>query len=551
MSSLVRQIGRYQVESEIGRGGMGVVYRAVDPLLGRTVAIKTIRLSKLAEPEERAELEKRLVREARSAGALGHPSIVTVYDLVQEEDLTCIVMEFVEGQTLGHMLESGQALDNSVVLSFLRQTGAALDYAHRKGIVHRDVKPSNLMVQPGGTVKIADFGVARVSTTLQLTRTGMVMGTPYYMSPEQIQGKPLDGRTDQFSLAVTAYEVLTGRKPFTADTLTTLMYQIVHEDPVPAEKLNATLGVQVGTVLRKAMSKDPEARYATCGEFLGALEGACSAATGWRAPTVAVPVLAPVATPAATRLAAAPRRWALAVAGGVLMVLLAAGGYFAFRQFAVQEEPVPVEPAAEQTIPAPAAQPAPVAEVPAATAARNPPPEPSPPPMTAPTPVLRPKAAIERGRAPKPPATGPPKQTRIAKTEQATPPAPIEESNKGQASKPAATSPGKQTPTPEAVQAAPPAPVAPSAPYPGPQKGRLVWTGELEPNSRLEINGMRCSTGSLTGGELPGVRVRARSMSPGAKLIQEPVPENQWKGLVLVSGDTKQVRIIISWEVIP
>jgi serine/threonine-protein kinase len=551
MSSLVRQIGRYQVESEIGRGGMGVVYRAVDPLLGRTVAIKTIRLSKLAEPEERAELEKRLVREARSAGALGHPSIVTVYDLVQEEDLTCIVMEFVEGQTLGHMLETGQALDNSVVLSFLRQTGAALDYAHRKGIVHRDVKPSNLIVQPGGTVKIADFGVARVSTTLQLTRSGMVMGTPYYMSPEQIQGKPLDGRTDQFSLAVTAYEVLTGRKPFTGDTLTTLMYQIVHEDPLPAEKLNTTLGTQVGTVLRKAMSKDPEARYATCGEFLGALEGACSAATAWRAPTMAVPVMAPVVTPAATRPAAAPRRWVLAVAGAVLIVVLAAGGYFAFRQSPVKEEPVPIEPAQEQTIPAPAAQPGSVAEVPAPTAARNPPPEPSPPPMTAPTPVLRPKAAIERGRAPKPPATSPPKQTRIAKAEQATPPAPIEESDKGQASRPVAISTGKQTPTAEAAQAVQPAPMAPQAPYLGPQKGRLVWTGELEPNSRLEINGMKCSTGSLTGSELPGVRVRARSMSPGAKLIQEPVPENQWKGLVLVSGDTKQVRIIISWEVIP
>jgi len=462
---------------------MGLVYRAQDPLLGRTVAIKTIRLSEFAEPGDRAELEKRLVREARSAGALGHPGVVTVHDLVQEEDLTCIVMEFVEGQTLGQMLGTGQALDNSLVLSVLRQTGAALDYAHSKGIVHRDVKPSNLIVQPGGAVKVADFGVARISTTLQLTKSGTVIGTPYYMSPEQIQGKPVDGRADQFSLAVTAYEILTGRKPFSADTLTTLMYQIVHDDPAPAENLNTTLGAQVGSVLRKALSKDPEGRYDTCAEFVDALETACSAAKGWRPFSVAELAAAPVPPPRA----AAPRRWPLALAGGVLMAALAAGGYFTLRRSPLKEQPAPIKPAPVETIPAPAAQPPPV-----------------------PAPADKPKAGTERARAPKPVATTPPK-----------PAAPQEQR----------------------------AETAPPVAYTGPPTGSLVWTGELEPNSQLAIDGKSSSTGSVTS-ELPGVPVRIQLTPSSARVVEAPGPQNRWKRLIIATGD-KRVRVLIRWEVIP
>src|SRR5579862_4047994 len=195
----LQHIGRYVVTRELGRGAMGIVYDGVDPMIGRKVAIKVIRLQPLAESGEAGFLRERLFREARAAGALLHPGIVVVFDVGQDGDAAFIAMERVEGPSLYWVLSFGLRLESVVALDILRQTAVALDYAHEKGIVHRDVKPSNIMLQGGKTVKITDFGIAKISSTHQ-THTALAMGTPSYMSPEQIDMRVVDGRSDQFSL---------------------------------------------------------------------------------------------------------------------------------------------------------------------------------------------------------------------------------------------------------------------------------------------------------------------------------------------------------------
>src|SRR5579864_2487742 len=220
------KIGRYQVLAEIGRGAMGVVYRAQDPAIGRVIAIKTIRLSDLTEEAERERLRDRLFREAQSAGILSHPGIVTIYDIAEENGLAYIFMEFVNGPPLEKLLLAAQTPDKETLLGIFRQVAAALDYAHKKGIVHRDIKPANIMIHEDGTAKVTDFGVAKI-VSQQMTVAGTMMGTPSYMSPEQIQGGAVAGSADQFALAVIAYEVLTGEKPFAADYMPTLLFKIV------------------------------------------------------------------------------------------------------------------------------------------------------------------------------------------------------------------------------------------------------------------------------------------------------------------------------------
>jgi len=229
----MERIGRYEILSELGRGAMGVVYLARDPKIGRDVAIKTIKLADKAAEDEVEALRNRLVREAQSAGRLSHPGIVTMYDVDEEEGVSYIAMEYVRGETLEHKLRDfGRIEDLSFVAHVLRETAEALDYAHSKGIIHRDVKPGNIMLADDGAVKIMDFGIARVGST-KLTQTGTVMGTPSYMSPEQVKGDDLDGRSDLFSLGVIAYEMLTGKKPFHGDNLTSVIYKIVSSSPEP------------------------------------------------------------------------------------------------------------------------------------------------------------------------------------------------------------------------------------------------------------------------------------------------------------------------------
>jgi serine/threonine-protein kinase len=276
----VQQVGRYQIIAELGRGAMGVVYQALDPTIGRTIAIKSIRLQDLTDAAERERLRERLVREAQSAGILSHPGIVTIYDIAEENGMAYIFMEFVNGPPLEKMLLHEQTPDKETLLSIFRQTAAALDYAHKKGIVHRDIKPANIMIHEDGTAKVTDFGVAKI-VSQEMTLAGTMMGTPSYMSPEQVQGTAVTGRADQFSLAVIAYEVLTGEKPFVAEYLPTLLFKIVREEPLLPQRLNPTLGPQVGSVLHKALSKNAADRYETCTEFISALSTACNATHGW------------------------------------------------------------------------------------------------------------------------------------------------------------------------------------------------------------------------------------------------------------------------------
>ena len=275
------RIGRYKIVRELGRGAMGVVYLATDPTIGRPVAIKTIRLGEVANAEERTRLRERLFREARSAGVLSHPGIVTIYDMQAQDDIAYIAMEYVNGPTLDQLI-SGQPLPPDRLFAILGQTAVALDYAHLKGIVHRDIKPANIMITEDGSAKITDFGIAKISTNEQFTMTGAIVGTPHYMAPEQVQGLAVDGRADQFSLAVITFEMLTGEKPFTGEQLTTVVYKIVAEEPAPAHRLNSTLNQQITNVLRRALAKKPDARYPNCQKFVDALEAACAAAKGWK-----------------------------------------------------------------------------------------------------------------------------------------------------------------------------------------------------------------------------------------------------------------------------
>jgi serine/threonine-protein kinase len=275
-----QQVGRYQIIGELGRGAMGIVYKAQDPTIGRTVAIKSIRLQDLTDDSERERLRERLIREAQSAGILSHAGIVTIYDIAEEGNMAYIFMEFVNGAPFEKMLHSAQTPDKETLLSIFRQTAAALDYAHKKGIVHRDIKPANIMIHEDGTAKVTDFGVAKIISQ-QMTQAGTMMGTPSYMSPEQVQGGAITGKADQFSLAVIVYETLTGEKPFVAEYLPTLLYKIVREDPLPPQRLNTTLGPAVEGVLKKALAKSPTDRYDSCVDFIAALESACGHLAGW------------------------------------------------------------------------------------------------------------------------------------------------------------------------------------------------------------------------------------------------------------------------------
>ncbi|MFB3776495.1 MAG: protein kinase [Bryobacteraceae bacterium] len=278
----MESVGRYQIQSELGRGAMGVVFRALDPVIGRIVAIKTIHLTAFGDPQERERLRNRLLHEARSAGVLSHAGIVTVYDVGEQDDLAYVAMEFVNGPTLERILSAPTPHDAATIFRILREMAAALDYAHKKGIVHRDIKPANVMIHEDGTVKISDFGVAKIPASQLATQAGLVVGTPCYMSPEQALGRPVDGRSDQFSLAVIAFEMLTGEKPFIAEELPALVYKIAHQEPPAPSSLNPTLNWQVDTVLARALQKGPAARFSSCTDFVTALEAACKACKGWK-----------------------------------------------------------------------------------------------------------------------------------------------------------------------------------------------------------------------------------------------------------------------------
>jgi len=259
-----RTVGRYRIVDFLGAGAMGEVYLAEDPQIERRLAIKTVRL--VGRPQELDDRKKRLLREARAAGRLLHPNVVTLFDAGEDQGLLFLAFEFVEGQDLAARLEKGPALSLREVLRIVRQTAEALDYAHRMGIVHRDIKPSNVLLDTAGRVKVADFGIAKVAgQSTELTVAGSVMGSPQYLSPEQIRGEDLDGRSDLFSLGVLLYELLSRKRPFEGETITTLVYQILHKEPPPVSELRQ-IPERLEKLLRRMLAKDRDERFATAAE---------------------------------------------------------------------------------------------------------------------------------------------------------------------------------------------------------------------------------------------------------------------------------------------
>ncbi len=253
-------LGRYEVIKQLGKGAMGIVYLGQDPRINRTTAIKTVRFTDDFEPEEAEKMKEAFFREAESAGTLSHPNIVTIYDAGDEQDLAYIAMEYLEGEDLDKYTKKDKLLPMRKVIDYIADVSDALDYAHQKGIVHRDIKPANIMYLKTGIVKITDFGIARIAATSQ-TQTGVVKGTPYYMSPEQFAGEKVDGRSDIFSVGVMLYQLLTGELPFRGDNPMALMNQIMnvpHPDP---RKFNPKIVKPLVTIIDNTLAKDREKRY--------------------------------------------------------------------------------------------------------------------------------------------------------------------------------------------------------------------------------------------------------------------------------------------------
>ena len=258
------QLGRYDVVAEIGRGAMGVVYRAVDPMLERTVAVKTINMA--LDPGEMEQYEKRFTIEARAAGGLNHPNIVIIYDIGRSGDLAYMAMEFLEGRELKELI-AGNELTPDRSLDIVALVADGLGYAHAHEVVHRDVKPANIMILNDGRVKITDFGIARMRTADVRTQTGVVLGSPRYLSPEQVLGKRCDARADIFSLGVILYEMVTGQAPFNGIDVNSLMFQIVNFTPPPPSSINPALPAMLDLIIAKALAKNADERYAGIAEF--------------------------------------------------------------------------------------------------------------------------------------------------------------------------------------------------------------------------------------------------------------------------------------------
>jgi predicted Ser/Thr protein kinase len=386
------KLGRYEIAAVLGQGAMGVVYLAHDPEIDRPVALKTVRPEAM-RGESSAELESRFIKEAKLAGRLQHPNIVTVFDVGRDRGELFIAMEYVDGHPLTRYLAAADALPLNAKIGIVRQTAEALDHAHERGVVHRDIKPGNILISKDGRVKVTDFGIARLTgaTTSDLTRTGQMIGSPAYMSPEQIRGEKLDGRSDLFSLGVVLYELLTGTRPFPGESITTLVYQILHTEPRDPREIKSDLPAATREVMARMLAKQPEKRPESAKAFLRelkriekfqresertrlAIAGAPPppprgrpAAPPAQGPDVPGPAAARPST-ASTAVAPTPARGRLplALAAAVLLAILA---FFALRRLQPSEReasglpppaPVPTAAATAAGVEAPVLEPSPI-----------------------------------------------------------------------------------------------------------------------------------------------------------------------------------------------
>ena len=265
--SELKQLGRYEIVRVLGSGAMGIVYEGLDTSLNRQVAIKTIIKSALVDSEQAADYSKRFMREAQAVARLNHANIVTVYDFGEEGDVAYFVMEFIQGNELKQFIDSGVRFSLSKSLDLMIKLLDALEYAHSQGIVHRDIKPANIMIDNTGKLKLTDFGVVKFVDSQEGTQAGTMVGTPGYMSPEQILGTSVSPKSDIFAAGVVLYQLLTGQKPFTGDGVFAIQQKIVNEDPTPPSSIDPTLPPVFDQIISKALAKKPEQRYAHANEF--------------------------------------------------------------------------------------------------------------------------------------------------------------------------------------------------------------------------------------------------------------------------------------------
>jgi serine/threonine-protein kinase len=339
-------IGKYEIRSQIGRGAMGVVYEAFDSVIERRVAIKML-LTEVFDPAQLADVRVRFKREAHSAGRLSHPSIVTIFDYGEHEGTPYIVMDLMTGEELSRRLDSGARLPLAEVVRIMEQLLGALAYAHESGVIHRDIKPSNIFVLRDGSLKVVDFGIARIESS-ELTETGAILGTPAYMSPEQFLGLPVDARSDLFSAGVILYQLLTGDRPFTGSP-TTIMQKVLRQDPVEPSVLNPTLSADWDTVVKRALAKKPDQRFGSARQFADAARLVFEGNP--------LPEAVAFLNDATVRIAGArprPRRARTLALAGAALAAIAVGGVAMF----LYRPQVPAPVAAVPAVAAPKAKPA-------------------------------------------------------------------------------------------------------------------------------------------------------------------------------------------------
>ncbi len=474
---VLQALGKYEIRGTLGRGAMGTVYDGWDPLIARRVAIKAVRLPEHPEAETEEEIA-RFRREAQAAGRLSHPNIVAVYDYGETNELAYIVMEFVDGTTLKHLLDRQERFAVADTVRIMQDVLSGLQYSHARGVVHRDIKPANIMMTSAGQAKIADFGIARIESS-SMTQAGTVLGTPAYMSPEQFMGQVVTERTDVYSSGVLLYQLLTGERPFEG-SVTAIMHKVLNTDPPAPSQLAVTSPVALDAVVRRAMSKRPEDRYSSASDFAEAIATAVAArplsepepeatlvsVPARRSPPPAAP-LAPSPPARASKRSAVPLLIAAGVAG---IAVLAAGGWWLV--------PHPAPPTGLTAVQRPAGESAP----PSSSATSQPSAAPAPSQQAAPPLPTDQPAAGTPASAPQANATtsAPPAAASVPPIAPSTAP-PAAETTALAAPPPPAASQPKPEPTPPLSAPPPPAGAAASTTVSPPAGGAATGQSTTQP----------------------------------------------------------------------